>query len=856
MLAAVNPAGRGGVSMNVNGTSSSLTPMQDAGALSAIRRALGAEEQVIRVSDSNTRETYDVMLSRTTPYASPYNQKIEPVRQSSSTAHRRRRGPRWMRSAWATYESDTNKEDIAGPHTAGELNADRSSEPFSPNLGKLHNDDTTFEMRRTFSERPSRRDPDSSLERDEIPRKPLSPTPLQQDSEIRHAQYDWSTPAPSPSQLAPIPSRIGSPHAAPALSINASSLGAPLEPQSRTYVPSSLSQNVDASNDHSSELAQPGHATPLGIFLDASSKPDRASTQSINSEAHERMNEDSQIPNSSAQTMSRPMSDARLPASENHPSMSGTVSHTSISSTGATEVPTFDQEMAQNADMLRQSRRAKEQTVQQQRVSLPHAIGRPVTSPTSPRTPRSARFSFSNHHSQSGEQNETHALVGNLIGEEHVNYVLMYHMLTGIRIGVSRCETRPRRPLTASDFNAKYKFTFDIVGNELSPSSNYDFKFKDYAPAVFRDLRYHFHLDTADYLLSLTAKYILSELGSPGKSGSFFYFSRDYRFIIKTIRHNEQKFLMKILPAYYEHVQANPHTLLSQFYGLHRVKLQGGRKIHFVIMNNLFPAHRDIHEMYDLKGSLVKREQTSSKSHAVLKDMNWVKRGRFLDLGPEKCSIFAQQLRRDVELLQRLKIMDYSMLIGIHDLRIGNHDELRHSLQVFQPETDAQEESGAAPISADPALRRPSIVVQNPEDQTIVSAANFTHPSPIGGKDKCNASALRSALRSADPTSLSAQAVTKLPNRMAEKRHYYFYADEGGFRSTDDHNRPTNIIYYLGVIDLFTQYDVMKRCEHVWKSLFYSPNLISPVAPKQYGERFIRFLLARPDQEKHIASRK
>ena len=27
-------------------------------------------------------------------------------------------------------------------------------------------------------------------------------------------------------------------------------------------------------------------------------------------------------------------------------------------------------------------------------------------------------------------------LVGNLIGEDHVNYILMYNMLTGIRIGV------------------------------------------------------------------------------------------------------------------------------------------------------------------------------------------------------------------------------------------------------------------------------------------------------------------------------------------------------------------------------------------------------------------------------------
>src|SRR6201999_3033940 len=100
---------------------------------------------------------------------------------------------------------------------------------------------------------------------------------------------------------------------------------------------------------------------------------------------------------------------------------------------------------------------------------------------------------------------------------------------------------------------------------------------------VFRRLRAKFRLDPADYLMSLTSKYILSELGSPGKSGSFFYFSRDYRFIIKTIHHSEHKFLRAILPQYHAHVKANPHTLLSRFYGLHRVKLPRGHKILFVI---------------------------------------------------------------------------------------------------------------------------------------------------------------------------------------------------------------------------------------------------------------------------------
>ncbi|CAG8757480.1 25637_t:CDS:2, partial [Racocetra persica] len=143
-------------------------------------------------------------------------------------------------------------------------------------------------------------------------------------------------------------------------------------------------------------------------------------------------------------------------------------------------------------------------------------------------------------------------MIGTRISEGHVNYVLMYNMLTGIRVGVSRCNAKLERELTDIDFKAAHKLAFDITGNELTPSAKYDFKFKDYAPWVFRRLREFFHIDAADYLVSLTSKYILSELNSPGKSGSFFYYSRDYRFIIKTIHHTEHKFLRKILKQYYE----------------------------------------------------------------------------------------------------------------------------------------------------------------------------------------------------------------------------------------------------------------------------------------------------------------
>ncbi|KAJ7086040.1 phosphatidylinositol phosphate kinase PIPK5 [Mycena belliarum] len=410
-------------------------------------------------------------------------------------------------------------------------------------------------------------------------------------------------------------------------------------------------------------------------------------------------------------------------------------------------------------------------------------------------------------------------LVGNLIGEDHVNYVLMYNMLTGIRIGVSRCQAKIKRPLTDEDFAAQHKFSFDIVGNELTPSAKYDFKFKDYAPWVFRELREdHFHLDPADYLLSLTSKYILSELGSPGKSGSFFYFSRDYRFIIKTIRHSEHKFLLSILKDYHTHVKNNPHTLLSRFYGLHRVKLPRGHKIHFVIMNNLFPPHRDIHETFDLKGSTVGREYPEEKAatnpRAVLKDLNWINRGKLLELGPEKRALLTEQLRRDAELLRKIHVMDYSLLVGIHKMERGNRDNVRrNTLKVFSPDI--------------PLTRR----------ATMAAAKGGMSPEAI---------AIRRAMRESDPKRLGhGKGTIRLPEvDTGDRRDFLFYQDEGGLRATDEANDPMDKIYYLGVIDILTPYSTVKKLEHFWKGLSADRHKISPVEPGEYGDRFFAFMKA------------
>ncbi|CAO3598578.1 unnamed protein product [Absidia cylindrospora] len=418
-------------------------------------------------------------------------------------------------------------------------------------------------------------------------------------------------------------------------------------------------------------------------------------------------------------------------------------------------------------------------------------------------------------------------MIGTRIGEGHQNYVLMYNMLTGIRIAVGRVSAKIDRSLTIEDFTAAHKLAFDVTGDELTPGAKYDFKFKDYAPWVFRHLREQFGIDPADYLISLTSKYILSELGSPGKSGSFFYYSRDYRFIIKTIHHTEHKFMRKILKQYHDHVINNPNTLLCRYYGLHRVKLPRGRKIHFVVMGNVFPPNKDVHETYDLKGSTIGRllpeDEIKRNPSAVMKDLNWEARKRKLKLGPQKRGMFVKQLVRDVRLLVHLNIMDYSLLIGVHDMLRGNKDNVRDStLHAFQPDTKSVE-------------RRDTLMKRRQSKAQVV----------------------RKAIAQANPDKLD---LSELPDDPEERRNCVFYSDEGGFQATDEMDQPTGILYFMGIIDILTPYDTKKKTEHMFKSLTQDKTAISSVKPSLYGDRFMGFMAKTLEhnqdipQEYHMSS--
>lgn len=107
-------------------------------------------------------------------------------------------------------------------------------------------------------------------------------------------------------------------------------------------------------------------------------------------------------------------------------------------------------------------------------------------------------------------------------------------------------------------------------------------------------------------------------------------------------------------------------------------------------------------------------EEVSKKNLATLKDLNWIQRKRKLKLGPEKATLLINQLRADCLFLAKMKIMDYSLLVGIHYASRGNSDNIRgRSIKMLEPATPVagsihpgptfKQSSFTAPVDSDAA---------------------------------------------------------------------------------------------------------------------------------------------------------
>ncbi|KAK0145594.1 Phosphatidylinositol 4-phosphate 5-kinase type-1 alpha [Merluccius polli] len=243
----------------------------------------------------------------------------------------------------------------------------------------------------------------------------------------------------------------------------------------------------------------------------------------------------------------------------------------------------------------------------------------------------------------------------------------------GITHTVGSLSHKPERDVLMQDFEVMESIFFPREGSNLTPGHHYsDFRFKTYAPIAFRYFREMFGIRPDDYLVCSLCSEPLIELSNSGASGSLFYVSSDDEFIIKTVQHKEAEFLQKLLPGYFMNLNQNKRTLLPKFYGLYCIQA-GGKNIRLVVMNNLLPCAVRMHLKYDLKGSTYKRRASAKerdKAFPTYKDLDF--RQDLTDgllLEADNHSALCKTIQRDCLLLQSFKIMDYSLLVGVHNMQ-------------------------------------------------------------------------------------------------------------------------------------------------------------------------------------------
>uniref|UniRef100_A0AAY4E8E4 PIPK domain-containing protein n=1 Tax=Denticeps clupeoides TaxID=299321 RepID=A0AAY4E8E4_9TELE len=354
----------------------------------------------------------------------------------------------------------------------------------------------------------------------------------------------------------------------------------------------------------------------------------------------------------------------------------------------------------------------------------------------------------------------------------------------GIGYTVGNLSSKPERDVLMQDFYVVESIFFPSEGSNLTPAHHFpDFRFKTYAPVAFRYFRELFGIRPDDYLYSLCNEPLI-ELSNPGASGSVFYVTKDDEFIIKTVMHKEAEFLQKLLPGYYMNLNQNPRTLLPKFFGLYCVQ-SGGKNIRVVVMNNILPRVVHMHLKFDLKGSTYKRRASKKereKAKPTFKDLDFmqdVSEGLMLDA--DTYNALLKTLQRDCLVLESFKIMDYSLLLGVHNLD--------------QAEREQQMEGSQG--SSDEKRPLPQKALYSTAMESIQGAA------ACGGSIDT------------DDTMGGIPAV----NGKGER-----------------------ILLYIGIIDILQSYRLIKKLEHTWKALVHDGDTVSVHRPCFYADRFFKFM--------------
>ncbi|CAH8524445.1 unnamed protein product [Schistosoma margrebowiei] len=476
---------------------------------------------------------------------------------------------------------------------------------------------------------------------------------------------------------------------------------------------------------------------------------------------------------------------------------------------------------------------------------------------------------------------------------------------------------KQRALLLKDDFKAymKVKVNNHHFNKENMPSR---FKFKEYCPMVFKSLRDRFGVDKMDYWDSFTRHQPLWD-STRGKSGSKFLVTYNRQFVAKTISSEEVEQMHQMLEEYYSYiVKGHGQTLLPQFLGLYRLTVND-QESYILVMRNVFSPRLAIHKKYDLKNILysshhVKRSvsihsfvahgstelssskinidnpvtvldkerkrrlrikkhsfqsTTGSKPLPTLKDADFLTDLCKMHIGEESKKKMLSTLECDIQFLQENNLIDYSLLIGVHNPEIALANSIEDAGDdgegtggggggVLEPNSRGFDDrmvsagDGLGTLSSQwqcgrLSMARSSIVLGLSSSAAAEAASCgvgvVTGNASTGDDDdeeedgisipENNTQVPTSELTPPD----SPPGAECLPQLFSGELHPTL--EHYGIKSSIDSPHP--LIYFVAIIDILTRYGMRKRTAQTYKTVKHGADGGS-VKPEFYGRRLFEFV--------------
>lgn len=355
--------------------------------------------------------------------------------------------------------------------------------------------------------------------------------------------------------------------------------------------------------------------------------------------------------------------------------------------------------------------------------------------------------------------------------------------------------------LMPEDFRSfsKIKIENYAFNKENLPSS---FKVKEYCPLVFRNLRERFGIYDEDFLTSLIK---CPKPMEAHKSGAKCYISQDGIYVINTLNTDQVEEMHCYLKHYHPYiVERHGKTLLPQYLAMYRLTVDSV-ETYMVVMRNVFSSHMRVHKKYDLKGSTVDREASEKereKTLPTLKDNDFLNDDIKITIGEEAKEKLLETLAADADFLTRLNIMDYSLLLGIHDL-----DQAVEDVMEAVEDEDEDAEYDSAGSGGGHAL--------TPPDSPGTARSRFS-------EQRAHFRRGNSIVNGCINPEKDIYAIPSRPGA------------EGSGRN----------VFFLSIVDVLTHYGVKKAAAKAAKTVKYGSGVegISTVEPEQYAKRFLAFI--------------